>query len=161
LLGGVSVEVESTQLILHLALGLVVARGRGVTIGGVLLKVTEAVEEGALVSLGLLEELLYRHLVKTSLRLVLAGGVPVLVLALARVILVGGVLVLLWAVGYKVVRISTAIASFLRTTTMLMIQEVVVKPRKPTDDQHQLVVPKSLQLLLCDRHQRGQGKRHL
>jgi hypothetical protein len=36
-----------------------------------------------------------------------------------------------------------------------------VKPRKPADDQRQLIVPKSLQLLLCDRYQRGQGKRHL
>jgi hypothetical protein len=29
-----------------------------------------------------------------------------------------------------------------------------VKPREPADDQRQLVVPKTLHLLLCDRHQR-------
>jgi hypothetical protein len=61
-----------------------------------------------------------------SLRLVL-GGVFALVLALAGVILVEGVLVLLGAVGDEVVGISTAIASFLRTTTTLAIQAVVVK----------------------------------
>jgi hypothetical protein len=36
-----------------------------------------------------------------------------------------------------------------------------VKPREPANDQRQLVVPKGLQLLLCDRHQRRQGKQHL
>jgi hypothetical protein len=128
LLGGVGMEAESTQLVLDLVLGLVVAGGRGVAVGGVLLKVAEAVEEGVLVSLGLLEELLLdRLLIKTSLRLVLAGGVPTLVLVLVGVILVGGVLVLLGAVGDKVVGISTAVASFLRTTTTLAIQAVVVK----------------------------------
>ena len=92
---------------------------------------------------------------------VLAGGVLALVLALARVILVGEVLVLLGVVGDEVVGVFIAIASFLRTTTALAIQAVVVKPRELADDQCQLVVPKGLQLLLYDRHQRRQGKRHL
>jgi hypothetical protein len=92
-------------------------------------------EEGTLLGLGLLEILLLQCLlVESSIRLVL-GGVLALVLALARAILVGGVLVLLGAVGDKVVRISTVVASFLRTTTTLVIQAVVVKPREPTDDQ--------------------------
>jgi hypothetical protein len=71
--------------------------------------------------------LLQRLLVESSLRLVL-GGVLALVLVLARVILVEGVLVLLGTVGDEVVGISTAIASFLQTTTTPAIQAVVVKP---------------------------------
>jgi hypothetical protein len=62
------------------------------------------------------------------------------------------VLVLLGVVGDEVVRVSTAVASFLQITTTPMIQAVVVKPREPADDQRQLVVPKGLQLLLYDRH---------
>jgi hypothetical protein len=85
--------------------------------------------------LGLLEVLLLQCLlVESSLRLVLRG-VLALVLALAGVVLVGGVLVLLGAVGNEVVGISTAVASFLRTTTTSAIQTVVVKPREPVDDQ--------------------------
>jgi hypothetical protein len=63
----------------------------------------------------------------------LSEGVLTLVLTLAGVVLVGGVLVryvlvLLGIVGDEVVRISTCIASILRTTTTSMIQAVVVKP---------------------------------
>ena len=75
-----------------------------------------------------------------------------LVLALVRVMLAREVLVLLGAVGDEVVGVSIAIASFLRTTTALAIQAVVVKPRELADDQCQLVVPKGVQLLLYDRH---------
>ena len=60
LLGGVGIEIESTQLVLDLALGLVVARGGRV--GGVLLKIAKGVEEGALMSLGLPEVLLLESL---------------------------------------------------------------------------------------------------
>jgi hypothetical protein len=85
-------------------------------------------EEGTLLGLGLLEVLLLQCLlVESSLRLVL-GGVLALVLMPAGVVLVGGVLVLLGAVGDKVVGISTAVASFLETTTTLAIQAIVVKP---------------------------------
>jgi hypothetical protein len=48
---------------------------------------------------------------------VLARGVLVLVLALVGVVLIRGVLVLLGAVGNEVVRVSTTIATLLRTTT--------------------------------------------
>jgi drug/metabolite transporter (DMT)-like permease len=92
---------------------------------------------------------------------VLARGVLAVVLALAGVILIGGVLVLLRAVGDEVVGVSTTIASFLQTTTTLVIQAVIVKPQEPVDDQCQLVVPKGLQLLLYDRHQRRHSKQHL
>jgi hypothetical protein len=44
---------------------------------------------------------------------------------------------------------------------MLVIQAFVVKPREPADDQCQLVIPKTLHLLVYDRHQRRQDKRHL
>ena len=65
-----------------------------------------------LLCLGLLEvHLLERLLVETSLRLVLAGGVLTLVLALVGVVLAEKVLVLLGAVGDEVVGISIAIAS--------------------------------------------------
>ena len=128
----------------------------------VIVKVAEGSKEGALLGLGLLEVLLLeRLLIESSLQLVLAGGVLVLVLVPAEVELARGVLVLLGAVGNKVVGVSTAVASFLRTPSTSMVQAVVMKPRKPADDQCQLIVPKSLQLLLCDRHQRRQGKRHL
>ena len=59
--------------------------------------------QGMLLGLGLLEvHLLERLLVESSLRLVLTGGVLMLVLALARVILVGGVLAFLgqWAMKW-------------------------------------------------------------
>jgi hypothetical protein len=155
-------ETKPDQPVLTSLLGLIIARGRRrrPIIVGVVVEVAEGGEEGMLLGLGLLEILLQRLLVESSLRLVL-GGVLALVLALAGVVLIGGVLVLLGAVGDEVVRISTVVASLLRTTTTPAIQVVVVKPREPTDDQHQLVVPKGLQLLLCDRHQRRQGKRHL
>jgi hypothetical protein len=78
--------------------------------------------------LGLFKVLLLKHLlVESSLRLVL-GGVLVFVLALVGVVLIRGVLALLRAVGNEVVRVSTTIASFLRTPTMPAIQAVVVKP---------------------------------
>ena len=54
-----------------------------------------------------------------------------LVLALAGVMLTGEVLVLLGAVGDEVVGVSTAIASFLWTTTTSVIQAVVVEPFTP------------------------------
>ena len=108
--------------------------------------------------LGLLEiPLLERLLIKSSLELVLVGGVLALVLALADVILVGGVLVLLGAVGDEVVGISTAKASLVLTTTP-SIQAVVVKPRESAEDQSQLIILKCLHLLLYDRHQRRQRK---
>ena len=89
---------------------------------GVVVEVTEGGKEGTLLGLVLLEVyLLERLLVESSLRLVLAGGVLVLVHALAGVILVEGVLVLLGAVGNEVVGVSTAIAFFLWTTTTLVI----------------------------------------
>jgi hypothetical protein len=66
------------------------------------------------------------------------GGVLALILALA-----GVVLVLLMAVGDEVVGVSTAVASFLWTSTTPAIQAVVVKPREPADDQCQLVVPRA------------------
>ena len=82
-----------------------------------------------LLGLGLLEvHLLELLLVESSLRLVLFGGVLMLVLALAGVILVEGVLVLLGAVGDEVVKVSIAIATLLRTTTMTVVHAAVVKP---------------------------------
>jgi hypothetical protein len=157
--GGTGDEAELGQLVLTLSLGLVIARGGR---RPVIVKVTERGKEGMLLGLDLLKVLLLEGvLIESSLWLVLAGGVLALVLALARVILVGGVLVLLRIVGDEVVRVSTSVASILRTTTTPVIQAVVVKPREPADDQYQLVVPKGLQLLLCDRHQRRQDQRYL
>ena len=127
----------------------------------VIVEVAEGGKEGALLGLGLLEiPLLERLLIKSSLELVLVGGVLALVLALADVILVGGVLVLLGAVGDEVVGISTAKASLVLTTTP-SIQAVVVKPRESAEDQSQLIILKCLHLLLCDRHQRRQCKERL
>jgi hypothetical protein len=129
-------EAESTQLVLDLALELVVARGGRVAIGGVLIKIVKGVEEGMLMSLGLLEVLLLKRLlVESSIGLVLAGGVLALVLTLGSIVLAGGVLVLLGAVDDKVVGVSIAEASILRTTTAPVVQAVVVKPREPIDDQ--------------------------
>ena len=129
-MGGTNDEAELGQLVLALPLGLIVARGgRGAVVVGVIVEVAEGGKEGALLGLGLLEvHLLERLLVKASLRLVLAGGVLALVLALAGVILVGGVLVLLGAVSDEVVCFSTAIATLLWTTTTSAISAVVVKP---------------------------------
>ena len=81
-----------------------------------------------------------------------------LVLALAGVMLAREVPVLLGEVGNEVVRISIAIATILRTTTALVVHEVVVKSRESVDDQCQLIVPKCLHLLHYNRHQRRQGK---
>ena len=136
-MGGTGNEAEPGQLVLMLPLELIVARGgRGAVVVGVIIEVTEGGKEGALLGLGLLEvHLLERLLVESSLQLVLAGGVLALVLALAGVMLAGEVLVLLGVVGDEVVGVSTAIASFLWTTTMPTIQVVVVKPREPADDQ--------------------------
>jgi hypothetical protein len=128
-------EAESTQLVLDLALELVVARGGRVAIGGVLLKIIKGVEEGMLMSLGLLEVLLECLLVESSFGFVLARGVLTFVLTLGSIMLAGGVLVLLGAVGDKVVGVSIAEASILRTTTAPVVQAVVVKPREPIDDQ--------------------------
>jgi hypothetical protein len=81
-----------------------------------------------LLGLGFLEVLLLKHLlVESFLRLVLVGGVLELVLALAEVVLAGETFVLLGAVGDKVVRVSTAITSFLQTPTTPAVQAVVVK----------------------------------
>ena len=136
-MGGTGDQVEPGQLVLALPLRLIVARaGRRAIVVGVVVEVAEGGEEGVLLGLGLLEVyLLERLLVESSLRLMLAGGVLALVLALAGVILVGGVLVLLEAMGDKVVGVSIAIASFLWTTTVPTIQVVVVKQREPADDQ--------------------------
>jgi hypothetical protein len=102
-----------------LPLVLIVARWRRrVAVVRVIVEITEGDEEGALLGLGFLEVLLLeRLLIESSLRLVLAGGVLALVLALAGVILVKGVLVLLGAVSDEVVRASIAIATLLQTTT--------------------------------------------
>jgi hypothetical protein len=69
---------------------------------------------------------------------VLARGVLVFVLAL-----VGEALVLLGVVGDEVIRVSIVVASFLQTPNTPVIQAVVVKPRKPANDQCQLTVPKA------------------
>ena len=100
-MGGTDDEAEPGQLVLTLSLGLIVARGgRRVVIVGVVVEVTEGGKEGTLLGLVLLEVYLLERLhVESSLRLVLAGGVLALVLALAGVILVGGVLVLLGGNG--------------------------------------------------------------
>ena len=117
---------------------------------GVIVEVAKGGEEGVFLSFGLpVVRLLDRLLVEAALGLVLAGGVVTLVLVLAGVVLVGEGL-LLGAVRDKVVRISTSIASLLRATTASAVQTVVVKPREPTDDECQLIIPKRLQLLLCD-----------
>jgi hypothetical protein len=134
---GLGDKVKPGQLVLVPLLGLIIARGRGrrLVIVGVIVEVVEGGEEGALLGLGLLKVLLLHCLlIESSLRLVL-GGVLALVLALVGVVLVEGVLVLLRAVGDEVVRIYTAVASFLWTTTILAIQAVVVKPRELADDQ--------------------------
>ena len=155
-MSGTGDEAEPGQLVLTLSLGLIVARGgRRAVIIGVIVEVAEGGKEGMLLGLGLLEvHHLERLLIESSLRLVLVRGVLALVLALARVKLVRGVLVLLGVVGDEVVGVFIAIASFLRTTTALAIQAVVVKPREPADDQCQLIIIKGLQLLLYDKHQR-------
>jgi hypothetical protein len=90
-----------------------------VVVVGVVVEVAERGKKGALLGLDLLEvHLLEYLLVEFSLRVVLARGVLMIVLALAGVVLVGGVLVLLGAVDDEVVGVSTAIASYLRTITM-------------------------------------------
>ena len=128
-MGRVGEEVEFGKLVLALPLGLIVARQRRrVAIVRVVVEVTKGGEEGALLGLGLLAVLLLKRLlVESSLRLVLAEGVLTLVLALVGVVLVGGVLVLLGAVSDKVVKVSTAIATLLQTTTTLVVHAVVVK----------------------------------
>ena len=57
----------------------------------------------------------------------LVGGVLVLLLALVGVVLARKVLVLLGVVGDEVVRVSTAIATILWTTTSPAVHAVVVK----------------------------------
>jgi hypothetical protein len=150
---GLGDEAKPGQLVLTSLLGLIIARGRRrPVVVSVVVKVAEGGKEGALLSLGLLEVLLLqRLLVESSVRLVLGG-----VLALSLRLLESYLLKECLLVG-----ISTAVASFLWTTTTSAIQAVIVKPRESADDQCQLVIPKTLHLLLCDRHQRRQGKRHL
>jgi hypothetical protein len=132
---GLGDETKLGQLVLIPLLGLIIARRRRTVIIDVVVEVAEGGEEGTLLGLVLLEVLLLeRLLVKSSIRLVL-GGVLALVLVLVGVILVGGVLVLLGAVDDEMVGVSTAIASFLWTPTTSPVPAVVVKPRKPADDQ--------------------------
>jgi hypothetical protein len=131
---GLGDETKLGQLVLIPLLGLIIARRRRTVVIDVVVEVAEGSEEGTLLGLGLLEVLLERLLVKSSLRLVL-GGVLALVLVLAGVILVGEVLVLLGAVDDEMVGVSTAVASFLWTPTTSPVPVVVVKPRKPADDQ--------------------------
>jgi hypothetical protein len=115
--------IKPGQLVLMPLLGLIIARGRRrrPVVVGVVVEVAEGGEEGMLLGVGLLEVLLLQCLlIESFLRFVL-GGVLALVLALVGVVLIEGVLVLLGAVGDDVVGISTAVASFLRTTTMPVI----------------------------------------
>ena len=148
---GVVVEVaEGSKEGALLGLGLLEVHLLEVVVG-VIVKAAEGSKEGVLLGLGLLEvHLLECLLVEASLRLVLAKGVLALVLVPADVELAEGVLVLLGAVGDEVVGISIAIASLLRSTTVLALQAVVVKPRELADDERQLIIPEDLQLLLCD-----------
>jgi hypothetical protein len=132
---GIGDQAEPGQFVLVLPLRLIVAREeRRAVIVGVVVEVVDGDKEGALLGLDLLDVyLLECLLVESSLLLVLAGGVLVLVLVLAGVVLAKGVLVLLGAVGDEVVGVSIAITSFLQTTA-LEIQAVVVKSREPADD---------------------------
>jgi hypothetical protein len=79
-------------------------------------EVAEGGEEGTLNDLGLLEVLLLECLlVESSIRLVLAGGVPLLALAPTRVVVAWASLrlALLGATNDKVVGITTVEASIL------------------------------------------------
>jgi hypothetical protein len=83
-----------------------------VVVIGVVVEATEGGKKGTPLGLGLLEvHLLECLIVETSFRLMLAGGILTLVLALVGVVLVREALVLVGAGGDKVVR--AAVASFL------------------------------------------------
>jgi hypothetical protein len=123
-------------------------------------EVVEGGEESTLTDLGLLEVLLIECLlVESSLGLVLAGGVLLLVLAQIRVIVERAnlKLALLGATSDKVVGVTVVETSILRPATPPVLV-VVVEPREPTSHQRQLLIPEALHLLLCDRQKRRQSK---
>jgi hypothetical protein len=92
-------------------------------------------------------------LVESSLGLVFARGV--LAFAPTRVMVMRARLLfaLLGAAGNEVVGIATVLASDLGPA-MPLAHTVVVEPREPADHKCQLLVPKALHLLLCNRQQR-------
>jgi hypothetical protein len=111
-------------------------------------------EEGTLLDLCLLKVLLLeRLLVKSSLGLVLAGGV--LALAPTRVMVEQAKLrfALPRAADNVVVRITTVVTSILGPATS-SAHTVVVEPREPAGHKCQVLISKALHLLLCNRQQR-------
>jgi hypothetical protein len=102
----------------------------------------------------LLKVLLLEHLlVESSLGLLLVGGV--LALAPTRVMPARARLRLafLREASNEVVGIAIVVASVLRPA-MPLAHTVVVEPSELAGHKCQLVIPKALHLLLCDRQQR-------
>lgn len=66
-------------------------------------------------------------------------------------------LALLGATSDEVVRVASVDASIL-WPAMPLVLVVVMEPREPNGHKHQLLIPKTLHLLLCDRQQRRQNK---
>jgi hypothetical protein len=64
---------------------------------------------------------------------------------------------LLGATIDEVIRGASVVASIL-WPAMPLVLVVVIEPREPTGHKHQLLIPKTLHLLLCDRQQRRQNK---
>jgi hypothetical protein len=114
-------------------------------------EVTEGGEEGTLLDLCLLKVLLLECLlVASSLELVLAGGV--LALAPTKVMVARARLrfALLGAAGNEVAGIATVVASVLGPATP-PAHTVVVEPHEPAGHKCQLLISKTLHLLLCNR----------
>jgi hypothetical protein len=117
-------------------------------------EVAEGGEEGTLLDLCLLKVLLLeRLLVESSLGLVLVGGVLALVPTRVMVVRARLRFALLGAAGNEVVGIATVVASVLGPAT-LPAHTVVVEPREPDGHKCQLLIPKDLHPLLCNRQQR-------
>jgi hypothetical protein len=119
-----------------------------------MVEVAKGGEECTLLDLCLLKVLLLECLLaKSSLGLVLAEGV--LALAPTRVMVTRARLrfACLGAAGIQVIGIATVVASVLGPATP-PTHTVVVEPREPAGHKCQLLNPKALHLLLCNRQQR-------
>jgi hypothetical protein len=117
-----------------------------------MVEVAKGGKEGTLLDLCLLEVLLLeRLLVESSLGIVLVKGVLLLALAPTRLVVARAslLLALFRTTGDKVVRIAAVEASVLRPTTPLVLV-VVMEPCEPAGHKRQLLIPKTLHLLLRD-----------
>jgi hypothetical protein len=119
-----------------------------------MVEVAEGGKEGTLLDRCLLKVLLLeRLLVESSVGLVLARGVLALAPTRVMVMRAGLRLAFLGVAGNEVVGIATGLASVLRPA-MPPAHTVVVEPHEPVGHKCQLLIPKALHLLLCDKQQR-------